>query len=290
MSFILSAENLSIRYGKKLAVDSISFAVLPGKVVAFLGPNGAGKTSTISALTGLLKPTSGSIKVLGGSPFDTLTRIKIGCIPQEIDFPKTLKVRELIELALAHYPNPETVERLSNDFALRSILERQAGGLSGGEKRRLACALAFCGNPEVVFLDEPTTGLDIESRNKLWLAIRSHIARGRTVFLTTHYLEEVDRLADEVILINKGQVKFKGSSEEFKRQIGVRQVKLRLESLPELKNVIHHKFEEGYFYLSTQDSDLLVRELVEKKVPFKDLEISPLTVEEAFIQLVKEHT
>ena len=177
-------------FGGKAAVAGLDLVLPQGTFLALLGPNGAGKTTALSLLLGLRKPDRGEALLLGGSPLDIDIRRRIGATPQTSAFPPGLKVREIVAFVAAHYPDPMPEAKLYERFGLGALAERQVGGLSGGEQRRLGVALALLGNPEVVFLDEPSTGLDVEARRLMWETMQSFHERGGTVLLTTHYLEE----------------------------------------------------------------------------------------------------
>ena len=188
-------------YGTVHALRGLDVTLGAGEIHAFLGSNGAGKTTAISIMTGLRRADSGSVEVLGADPRDATVRRRIGLTPQESGFPNNLRVSEVIRLVRAHYPTPLSDNDLFASFPLQSVWQRQTGGLSGGQRRSLAVALAFVGNPDLVFLDEPTTGLDVTARQALWQAVRGYRNAGGTIVLTTHYLEEAEALASRVIVL-----------------------------------------------------------------------------------------
>jgi ABC-2 type transport system ATP-binding protein len=194
------------RFDETVALHPLDLAVERGELVALLGPNGAGKTTLVSLALGLRRPSGGSVRVFGEDPRDWRARARLGATPQEMGFPPTLRVREILELARAHATSPPPLHVLTGQFGLDTIERRQVGALSGGQRRRVALALAFAGAPELVVLDEPTTGLDVESRRQAWEAIRAFAAGGGTVLLTTHSLEEADALAQRVVVLARGAV------------------------------------------------------------------------------------
>ena len=202
--------------------------------------------------------------------------------------PATLTVTEVVELVRAHFERPRSTEDLLAQVGLVDLKDRQAGGLSGGQRRRLAVALAFAGNPEVVFLDEPTTGLDVESRHNLWQAIRDYRENGGTVLLTTHYLEEAETLATRVSVIARGQIVAQGSVDEIKARTQLKRVRFRATSLPELPGIAQVEYADGVYTLYTPDPDELIRNLVQRQVPFRDLEVFQASLEEAFLDLTEE--
>jgi ABC-2 type transport system ATP-binding protein len=196
-----------------------------------------------------------------------------------------LKVGEIIALVQIHYPIPSPTKALLERFGLAGLEDRQVGGLSGGQKRRLAVALAFAGNPCVVFLDEPTVGLDVEARRELWQEIDAYRQNGGTVLLTTHYLEEAEVLASRVFILHKGQKVCEGSVEEIKAQAGLKRVRFAASSLPALPAVARVEQENGIYSLYTADPDALVRSLVQQNVDFNGLEVTSTTLEEAFLHM-----
>lgn len=203
-------------FGDVAALDDIDLTVGEGEIVAVLGPNGAGKTTAVSLLLGLRRPDRGTAEVLGRDPCSPRARTSVGAAPQEMSFPPTLRVGELVEFVRAHYPEPLRSDVVLETFALADVAGRQVGGLSGGQRRRLAVSLAFAGDPQLAILDEPTAGLDVETRRALWDAIRRHAGRGRSVLLTTHHLEEAEALAHRIVVIAGGKVLAAGSAAEIK--------------------------------------------------------------------------
>src|SRR5690606_2161132 len=177
----------------------VTIRVRPGEVLALLGPNGAGKTTAVSTLLGLLRPDAGAASLFGARPDDMAAKVRIGAMLQISGVPPTLTVREHIESFAAYYPDPLPVEESLELAGLTDVADRQYGRLSGGQKQRVHFALAMVGDPDLLFLDEPTTGLDVESRRDFWRQVREFIGDGRTVILTTHYLEEADALADRIV-------------------------------------------------------------------------------------------
>ncbi len=217
---IATLSNITKRFGRGAsgitALDNLSLALRPGEIVALLGPNGAGKSTAVRLLLGLSTPTTGEARIFGHDPRVPQSRTRIGAMLQVASVPKTLKVREHIDLFRSYYPAPLSVAEIVRIAQLEGIENRLFEQLSGGQRQRLLFALSICGDPEIVFLDEPTVGMDIEARRGLWEQIRSLAARGKTVLLTTHYLEEADALAHRIIVIDKGQVVREGTPAEIK--------------------------------------------------------------------------
>lgn len=265
---ILNLKDVRKSYGATRALDGISLAVDRGEIVAMLGPNGAGKTTAIEIAIGLRAADAGEVRLFDGSPRDPKTRLRLGVTPQESGFPDALTVEEIVRFGAAHYPRPDAPSDVLNVFGLEALSQRRVGTLSGGESRRLAVALAFVGNPDLVVLDEPTTGVDVESRRSLWDVVRTYAA-GHSVLFTTHYLEEAQALATRVVVIDAGRVLFNGSTDDLRRRFGVRRVS--------------YVGQSGSVAVTIDDTDEYVRKLVRDGVAFSNLEIVPPTLEEAFL-------
>jgi ABC-2 type transport system ATP-binding protein len=199
---------------------------------------------------------------------------------QETAFPLTLRVAELIDLIRAHYPRPLPTRVVAERFALSSIAHRQLGGLSAGERRRVAVALAFAGGPELVILDEPTTGLDSESRQAVWAMVRAHGEAGGTLLLTTHHLEEAETLARQIVLLESGSVVAHGTIAEIKAAAGLTRISFRA---PPGVDVDGAHRDGAFVRLLVPDAGAVVTRLVERGVPLVDLEVRPLTLEEALV-------
>jgi len=275
-------------FSGKAALAGLDLVLPRGAFVALLGPNGAGKTTALSLLLGLRIPDHGQALLLGQSPLAEDTRRRVGVTPQVSAFPAGLKVREVVAFVAAHYPDPMPEAKLYERFGLGEVAARQVGGLSGGEQRRLAASLALVGNPEVVFLDEPSTGLDVVARHQLWDALRSFHQGGGTVLLTTHYLEEAETLAEHIAVINRGRLVAEGTPRDVTSRIALRRVRFKAAAVPDIEPVAHSVFEDGVVTLYTPSSDLLVRRLVETRVQFSELEVLPAGLEEAFVRLTRD--
>ncbi|MGW6007213.1 ABC transporter ATP-binding protein [Oerskovia enterophila] len=224
---LVSAQHVTRRFGEVVALDDVTLEVGAGELVGLLGPNGAGKSTLLSLVSGQRKPDSGVVRLFGGNPRDASSRQGLGLTPQETGLPATLKVREVVDFVGRHYANPVPTGQLLEQFGLSELAGRQTGAMSGGQKRRLAVALSLVGRPRVVLLDEPTTGLDVGARQALWAAIREYHAGGGTVLLTSHYLEEVQALAQRVVVIDQGVVKADDTLDAILRRVGLRRVVVR---------------------------------------------------------------
>jgi ABC-2 type transport system ATP-binding protein len=256
------------RFGAVSALDAVSLEVHEGDVLALLGPNGAGKSTAIAVLLGLRAPDAGHVRLFGLDPRKPSARRRCGVTPQETAFPLTLRVNELVELVRRHFPQPLPLELIYERFELDEIARRQLGGLSGGERRRVAVALAFAGAPKLVVLDEPTAGLDRGARKSVWEAIGAHADNGGTVVLTTHYLEEADALARRVVLIDAGKIIADGSVAEIKAAAG-------------LTRVSYRGCDDKIVQIDARDGGAVVEDLVRRGVPLVDLHVRPLSLEDA---------
>ncbi|HET7569333.1 MAG TPA: ABC transporter ATP-binding protein, partial [Gammaproteobacteria bacterium] len=213
---IAELHKVTKRYGKVTAVDDIALSVRCGEVLALLGPNGAGKTTSINMLLGLVRPTAGEVRLFGRPPRELAARRRVGAMLQEARFDGRVRVSECLALYAGYYPAPLAVDTALRLAGIGDLAKRPITKLSGGQKQRLMFALALVGNPELLFLDEPTAGLDVEGRRAVWTALRELIGAGRTIVLTTHYLEEADALADRIVVVNHGRVIAEGSPAEIK--------------------------------------------------------------------------
>jgi ABC-2 type transport system ATP-binding protein len=288
---IATLDNITKRYGSTTALDNLSLALRPGEVVALLGPNGAGKSTAVRLMLGLASPTSGNVRIFGSDPRSNVTRTRVGAMLQVARVVEALKVREHIDLFCSYYPRPLPFAEIVRIAQLEGIEDRMFGKLSGGQKQRVLFALALCGDPDLIFLDEPTVGLDIEARRGLWQQIRILAARGKTVLLTTHYLEEADALAHRIVVINKGRIVSEGTPNEIKRMSGGRQIRCQttlttdfILTLPAVTSVIENA---GITTVTTQHAEQVIREMLLADPTLSGLEIASPALEDAFLALTK---
>jgi ABC-2 type transport system ATP-binding protein len=261
MNPIVSMRDVRKCYGSTEALRGISLSIDRGECVALLGPNGAGKTTALEILLGLRRVSSGEASIAGS----------VACTPQTTGFPDALKVKELVEFAAAHYPSPHDPSVVLDALDLTRYANKRVGGLSGGEQRRVALALALVANADVIVLDEPTTGLDAESRRRIWAQLGESLST-RTTLFTTHYLEEAEALATRIIVIDRGEIRFDGSPNEFRSRFGMRRV--------------HYTDQVGARQtIDTEDTDEAVRDLVLSGAPFRDLVVSQSSFEDIFLSL-----
>jgi ABC-2 type transport system ATP-binding protein len=266
------------RFGRVAALDDVSFSIGDGEVVALLGPNGAGKTTALALLLGLRTLDRGTARLFGADPRRPGSRRLVGVTPQDVVFPPTLRVRELIDLVRAHFERPLPAEILFERFELGAIIGRQTGGLSGGERRRLGVALAFAGRPRLLVLDEPTAALDRDARLAVWEAVRAHVQEGGSLLLTTHHLEEADALAERVVLIEGGRITSDGPLADLKAAAGLTLVRFR--AAPGVRVEGAERDGES-FRLLVPDGGAAVERIVRAGIPIEGLEVRPLTLEEA---------
>jgi len=289
-------EGVTRTFDAVTALDDVTLTLEEGQLIGMLGPNGAGKSTLLSLVSGLRRPSSGTVRLFGGDPRDAANRILLGTTPQETGLPSTLKVREVVDFVAGHYPAPMPTGELMEMFGLTDLARRQTGGLSGGQKRRLAVALAIVGRPRIVLLDEPTTGLDVDARRVLWDAVRGYHASGACVVVTSHYLEEIEALAQRVVVIDGGRVLADDDLPTILARVGARHVRLtladpadldRLRDLPAVVDLTQH---DGRTSILTADSDAVVRELVRRDVDFTGLEVRGASLEEAFLAMTQRES
>lgn len=281
--------HVSKSYGDKVALRDVSLDIGPGGVIALLGPNGAGKTTTVKLLLGLAAPTSGSVTLFGQNPLNTASRRNIGAMLQVAKVPETLRVREHIDLFRSYYPKPLPAAEVYSAAGLEGLEGRKFGDLSGGQRQRVLFALAICGDPEMLFLDEPTLGFDVEARRSFWEQIRGFVSRGRTVLLTTHYLEEADALADRIVVIDHGAVIADGTPEQIKQRVSGRKIRcttaLTEEDLRAIPGVTEVRYDRGNVELVVTNAESVTRELLFNDATLSNLEVSGIQLEEAFLAL-----
>jgi ABC-2 type transport system ATP-binding protein len=288
-------QNVTKNYGHVQALKGISLTVKPGEVVAILGPNGAGKSTSIALMLGMRRPSSGSVALFGDNPRLANHRKHIGVMLQESGVPETLKVRELVELFGRFHDNPMVTQEAIKMAGLEEKANTRLGRLSGGQKQRVYFALALVGNPDVLFLDEPTTGLDVEARRNFWEQINNQVAQGKTIILTTHNLEEADALAKRIIVINQGQIIADGTPDEIKSHVGGKHVRFRapnitIEDLRGLAEGQPVRLLGNKFEIYTKEPEAFLATLFQHGAELSDLEVVGAGLEEAFLALTGNGT
>jgi ABC-2 type transport system ATP-binding protein len=288
----LRLTGLTKRFGHVTAVDGIDLTVGRGEVVAFLGPNGAGKTSTVDMVLGLSTPTGGSVEVLGLHPNDAVSHGLVAAVMQTGGLLKDLTVAETVDLTASLFRNPRGAGEVLARAGLTRIAGRRVGLCSGGEQQRLRFALALLPDPELLVLDEPTTGMDVESRRAFWAAIRQDTGRGRTVVFATHYLDEADAYADRIVLVRHGSIVAAGTPAQLKAVSSGRTVRATLHGadparLAGLPGVTSVEVRGDTLVLQTRDSDGVVRRLLTETAA-QDVEVTSRNLEDAFVALTSD--
>jgi len=277
------------RYGDTTALAGLDLEVQPGEVLALLGPNGAGKTTAVSLLLGLVSPDEGTARLFGRDPRSPAARSRAGAMLQVSKVPETLRVAEHVELFSSYYPRPLPVAETIALAGLAGLERRPYGELSGGQKQRLMFALAVCGDPDLLFLDEPTVGLDVTARRGLWDRVRELVGRGRTVLLTTHHLEEADALADRVVVLDRGRVLACGSPAEIKARAAGRRIRCTTraarEAIAALPGVTRVERQGGETVVLATAAEPVVRELFRRDPGLSGLEVTGAGLEDAFLAL-----
>ncbi|MGX7675590.1 ABC transporter ATP-binding protein [Plantactinospora sp. DSM 117369] len=281
--------DLTKSYGAVTAVTGLNLRIQPGEVVAFLGPNGAGKTTTIDMLLGLARPDAGTVRVYGQSPADAVALGRIAAVMQTGGLLKDMTVAETVQLTANFYPHARPVAEVLDRAGIADIAGRRVGKCSGGQQQRLRFAMALLPDPDLMVLDEPTTGMDVEGRRDFWTAIRRDARGGRTVLFATHYLEEADAYADRIVLIRQGRIVADGTTAEVKNLAAGRLVRatlpgadqVRLAGLPGADSV---DVRGDTVLVQASDSDAVARHLL-TRTPARDVEITARNLEDAFLAL-----
>lgn len=289
----LSFRSVTHRYGERTALDRLNLDVRQGEVLALLGPNGAGKSTTISVLLGLIRPQIGFVQVLGTEPGRAVADGRVGAMLQSgsgVGLPPGVRVDHALRLVRRLYHRPAPVAKIVERADIGSLLHRRTDRLSGGQAQRVRFALAIAGDPEVVFLDEPTSAMDVESRQVFWRMMREFGDEGRTVVFATHHLSEADQIADRVVVLNHGRVVADGPGATLKAAVATRRLRFVTDLvdralLSELDGVTEVEVCGTSVSIDSLDADATTRDLVAKGVPFRDLEVTSAGLEQAFVAL-----
>jgi ABC-2 type transport system ATP-binding protein len=284
--------NASKQFGAVKALDGLSLDVRPGELLAVLGPNGAGKSTAISLLLGLQQPDAGTASLFGRPPGDVEARYGVGVMMQEVTLAMEMSVREIITLTTSYYPAPMTADETMALTHTTELANRPYGKLSAGQKRQVQFALAVCGRPSLLFLDEPTVGLDVQAREVLWTTIRQLLAQGASIVLTTHYLEEAEALASRVAVLVKGRLVAMGTVDEIRGVVGRKRVSclsaLPPEQVASWEGVDSASRTGNRLHVVTRDADHLVRRLLAADALLCDLEVERAGLAEAFTEITQE--
>ena len=275
-------------FGETRALEAVDLDLRPGEILGLLGPNGAGKSTAIGLLLGLRRPDTGLALLFDQDPRNVDARRRIGVVLQEAHFPQVLRVREVVDLVRAHFrdaaPRDDLLERLD----LTDLRDRQVGGLSGGQKRRLAVALALAGRPSVLFLDEPTAGLDANGKRALWRELSAFAAAGGAVLLTTQQLEEAERYATRLVVLARGRVLVEGTVGEIRARAGKARVSLCADRLPMRPEADSAESIRGRHVVYVDDPEAFISQLVRAGISFNELEVTRVRLEDAFVALTED--
>jgi ABC-2 type transport system ATP-binding protein len=289
---VASLRGVSHRYGPHVALDALDLELHAGETLALLGPNGAGKTTLLGLLCGRLRVQAGEVALCGGDPRLASTRRQLGVMLQDARLPEVLTVAELVEGFAAAYPAPRGVDETLALAGLADLAGRRYGALSGGQQRRVQFALAIVGRPRVVFVDEPTTGLDADARRAFWGVLRGLRDEGVALVLTTHYLEEADALADRIVVLQRGRVIAEGSPLALKARHGRTRVRcLSAVDAAEVATMpgVHGVERDGpRLEIDCREPEALLRVLLARDPALSGLEVRPQALEDAVIDLVRE--
>jgi ABC-2 type transport system ATP-binding protein len=276
----------------KYALKQVSLEIQAGEVLAILGPNGAGKTTLINLMLGRLSLTSGEISIFGMRPGSIQLKRLCGAMLQISGLPEMSTVKEHIQLFQSYYAAPMPYQKVIDLAGLQEIQNQYSKNLSGGQKQRLLFALAICGNPKLLFLDEPSVGMDIESRKSLWRTITELKKNGTSVVLTTHYLEEADQLSDRIIMLNQGRIIHEGSPEQIKANINCKKIRFissaTMTDFLSIKPSLKIESTGKYYEIQSNDSADTLKQIFQISDDIQDLTITGAALEDAFIQLNQE--
>lgn len=301
MEHIAELQHVTKVFAGKTAVDDVSFVIPRGSVTAVLGPNGAGKTTVLSMMLGLKEPSQGSVKLFGQSPKHAQVKRRIGAMLQDVSVIDGLKVHEIMSLIRSYYPSPlKLAEMVHLAGFTPDELNKRADKLSGGQKRRLGFALALAGDPDLLFFDEPTVGLDAPARKAFWQQTNALAKQGKTILFSTHYLQEAEDTADRILLFNKGKIAADGSPDEIVSRLTSRSVSFiadlgrddsysasdmihRLRSVPGVSDC---KEQEGRWTVTTDNTDAVLAAIIRHNIPVRDIRTEQGRLDDAFELMV----
>ncbi|MGX1367654.1 ABC-2 type transport system ATP-binding protein [Streptomyces canus] len=290
---VVAFDQVSKAYGQVRAVDGLSLTLRPGETVALLGPNGAGKSTTLDLLLGLKQPYSGGVRLFGATPREAIVAGRVGAMLQSGGLMDEVTVAELVRLACDLHPRPYRPTEVLSRAGIAQIADRKVNKLSGGQAQRVRFALATAGDSDLIVLDEPTTGMDVTTRQAFWATMREQADQGRTVLFATHYLEEADAIADRVLVLHRGRLLADGTAAEIKAKAGARRIAFDLEgaidevplrALPFLTSV---DISGQTVRIQSTDADATVHALYGLGVYPRNLEVAGLGLEQAFVAITE---
>jgi ABC-2 type transport system ATP-binding protein len=290
---VVSFENVSKHYGRLKAVDGLSLELRSGETVALLGPNGAGKSTSLDMLLALRKPTSGKIRMFGSDPYHAIKSGKVGAMLQSGGLMPEVTVRELVTLVAGLHPRPVPVATTLRRAGVEEVANQRVDRLSGGQTQRVRFALAIAGESDLIVLDEPTTAMDVETRQRFWAQMKEEVAEGKTLLFATHYLEEADQAADRILVINRGRLLADGTPAEIKSRAGAKQLSFRLENVYEpfllgLPGLVSLDVRGDVVHIQSSDSDKTLYAVLDAGYRPSEIEVSGLGLEQAFLAITAE--
>ncbi|PWI15758.1 sulfate ABC transporter ATP-binding protein [Streptomyces sp. Act143] len=286
-------DQVSKAYGEVRAVDGLTLSLHPGETVALLGPNGAGKSTTLDLLLGLKQADSGSVRLFGTTPREAIVAGRVGAMLQSGGLMDEVTVGEIVRLACDLHPRPYQPSDVLARAGVTQIADRKVNKLSGGQAQRVRFALATAGDSDLIVLDEPTTGMDVSTRQAFWATMREQADQGRTVLFATHYLEEADAIADRVLVLHRGRLLADGTAAEIKARAGARRISFDLagpidaEALRELPFLAHLSVSGSTVRIRSADADATVHALYGLGLYPRNLEVAGLGLEQAFVAITE---
>lgn len=287
MSYVLSVQSVTKKYGQFKAIDAVSLNIKPGERVALLGSNGAGKSSLLSLISGLRQADQGHVEVFGATPSDLSVKHKVGHLPQTLNFPENLTVKDILSLVTSQYKEGN-YQKLCEQLDLVKLLGRKTYQLSGGEKRKVALVCVLLGSPDFVVLDEPTANIDVEGQKLIEQLLMEYFRQeNKTLLFSSHQMNEVEILAQKIIVLNKGRVIAEGDTKSIKQQFAFKKVSFKSKKKLTFKNVESQSHKKDQYEVYAQDSDLLLKELLRQDADACEINIVEPALDEVLIHLWK---
>jgi ABC-2 type transport system ATP-binding protein len=290
---VVSFDDVSKHYGALKAVDGLSIELRRGETVALLGPNGAGKSTSLDMLLALRKPTSGKIRMFGSDPYHAVKTGQVGAMLQSGGLMPEVTVRELVTLIAGLHPRPVAVNTTLRRAGVESVADQRVDKLSGGQTQRVRFALAIAGECDLIVLDEPTSAMDVETRQRFWASMKEEVAEGKTLLFATHYLEEADQAADRILVVNRGRLLADGTPEDIKKRAGAKRMSFRLAGADEtrllgLPGVVSLEVRHDLVQIQTSDSDATLYAVLDAGYRPTEIEVGSLGLEQAFIAITAQ--